>query len=276
MKMENRAILSLCYKLVDNYSNLTLFGGVVRDIIAPGFFKGKYPFDKSFKTVETISDVDVLYECDGKEDEKVLYRFVYHTLQYKIREWDWKYTEVKELNIYGMTGLRIHISHQIFEAETHIDFVKNIHSRIDDTNVNQLRFNKKKGVFIQQYKRLCDRIGEHFRYQQRLLAMEERLDQKLCRMICDTNVSGVRRFVKMIRKGWTIENISSYIVSTNKQEICMICHEKETESKIELTCSKCVLCLDCFQTLLEKEMADRTNFRCPTCRTCIQPWNIIN
>lgn len=289
IEQNNSALISLLYKMVDTYPNLTAFGGVVRDVIAPAFFKGQYPFEKSFKTNVLISDLDIIYNWNGDEEmadddkDQILYRFVYGKLRMKLREWDWKSTEIARLEVYGTEGLRINIEHQILDAKTHIDLVGRLVSLNKDADVNQIRFNQEQGLFLENTKKNLG-IKSHFFYQGVMLGLQARLEEKRCQMISfpsahhqpGSTVLLMRRFVKMIRKGWWVENISDQIDVREKgaEETCMICYENKVSDKVvELKCSRCLLCLDCFQTLLEREMVGSEKFKCPTCRCKIKPWS---
>lgn len=42
--IKNKALLALAYKIVDHFPEYTLFGGIVREIIAPAIISKKDPF----------------------------------------------------------------------------------------------------------------------------------------------------------------------------------------------------------------------------------------
>lgn len=289
--IHNRIIISLAYKITDHFPMTTLFGGIVRDVIAPGFIKGAFPFGKEF-VCDKISDIDIM--ClppqiaeleqidDEKEDtQRLLWVFVDSKLRPKLREWDWWVEETKELDVYNTRGIRLSICHELFDLKTHLDIISVVNSTMNDADVNKLRFSKEKGLFLADEKK-PKKIRDQFDNFQRFQNILRQVQMKQCRMICSvtSRVEGVtilrlRRFVKMLRKGWEVLNINQRIVSHRKpaETDCMICHTVPDGNWIELSCSRCNLCLDCFGTLIEKNIHDRRGtFKCPTCREEILPW----
>jgi hypothetical protein len=87
----------------------------------------------------------------------------------------------------------------------------------------------------------------------------------------------IERFIKYIRKGWTVLNIDNDIIILKEKHDCNICYTAESDMYIKLTCSNCFLCLSCFEKLLNSSILEEEKyyFSCPTCRKQIVPWKKI-
>lgn len=283
--LRTQFLLSLTYKILDHFpEQMTLFGGIVRDFVAPAYWKGVSPFQEDFPIDNEIADIDLLFTPENpEEDSQSIHPFVFSKLQQKIREWDWKIGDVSELSTYGPTGYRVQIDHKIVKhISTHLDIVLYKEAIFKDFDVNILYFNKKKGLFTRSDTLPIQSLGEHFGKNTFLKKILRRISKKECRMILGTHTqNSLYRVKKMITKGWKIIGLNHRIriheeKKENDETICSICQEtpKEPHRWVELTCSKCFLCQDCFFQLLERQLQRESGFpfTCPTCREKIMPW----
>lgn len=268
--MQTKAILSLVYKLV-NESNFILFGGIVRDIIIPSVSKGLDPFEKKFKPDAEISDIDMTFVPDEKYSTDLSTRV--NDMFPKFREWDWRVNTLQHITTYGGNGLRIFISHCWAEIVTHIDFVPLSTSHQLDFDVNLFRFSKEKGLHT------CMRRSKILLEQIVLFRTSDKIMRKSCKFLLPVvsddeakDANSAKRFVKMLKKGWKIENIGATIsvVEETKDGECQICGAVPNGRHIVLTCSSCRLCFDCFQGLIESKRLD--SCICPTCRQRVVLW----
>jgi hypothetical protein len=285
-EIQNRALLALAYKIIDNLHYATLFGGIVREIIAPAYISGDYPFRLAFKTNYELSDIDIIFELNDKDEKERLIsiKLEIDNLRSRLRSWDWYIDSIKDLSIYQTKGYRVFLINQIIGIKTHLDIIddpKDMH----DVNVNSLRFNKNKGLFLSS----CGygkKIEDNFFRTKHFDSIMHDIENKICRMVCgfdyfDENqkerivILRLRRFIKMLRNGWNITNKNSLIEieHENKDSICMICHNQPRKLFINLKCSRCYLCMNCFENLLTKNFNFESKaFKCPTCRQEIIPW----
>lgn len=305
MDFRNRCLLSLAYKLIDRFQELTLFGGIVRDVICPAMFNGEDPFDSSYESKERIEDLDIYFtwkhpDPGAEEENPVLdeeraselttWFFTNLMDNGKIREWDWVLQKYERLKLYSISAVRFFIRHQITGVETHIDLVgtenpKNIF--LKDMDVNMFVFNKADGLFLK--KKMTKKIQNFFKQKKIQDEILVQIMKKQCNTIFRTiplkNVRyesdekilklQIKRFMKMIRKGWTILNMPEELVVNEKTETdCAICYKLPVDRYLYITPSKCTLCLDCFETLLETDLSTRNRFRCPLSRTEYFPWSI--
>ena len=154
-------------------------------------------------------------------------------------------------------------------------------SGTNDTDVNLFRFNKQQGLFINGPGKS---IFYQLKKQQRMREITEMIMKRECNMICmpwhpvneGITVMKILRFVKMIRKGWNIKNMCDKIKihREDHDDVCNICFSKKLENTwVELTCSSCYLCLDCFEQFVCFEIRTRRGiFKCPTCRKELSLW----
>lgn len=272
-KQKNVCLSALAYKLMDSFT-LTLFGGFVRDILVPSLSKGEYPFDKEYVFPTDVEDLDAILDMESMDTLHDWYR---EKLLPKLREWDWMSVEIKDLRDYGDDiGIRIELEHQITEVRSHLDVVLFNSSFATDVNVNYFRFSKEKGLHLKSFS--PKKILEQHTYYWKMFRLMEKIEKKACRMVMmPYHPKAPRRLIKMIRKGWTIENLNQdiQIHSEEKMDLCQICHEKKDMDVqwVELTCSKCQLCLVCFEQLLQTHLKNNNKkFPCPTCRKEIDIW----
>jgi len=303
MALNNVCLLSLAYKLIDKFSELTLFGGVVRDIICPAIYHGDDPFDSSFESKERIEDLDIYItwkwedgftnEEDMSSRREYLVSWVFDNLitSGKLREWDWTLQKYEKINIYHLVACRFFIRNQITGIETHIDFVgtenpKNIF--LKDMDVNMFTFNKAEGLVFK--KKHSKSIKGFFRHNKLQVITIKNILEKKCIAIFKNAYDPVnddeknminleiKRAMKMIRKGWVIINMDDgvNIMKDKSDSDCNICYRPIVGNYIYIMASKCTLCLDCFEKLLENELSTKTKFRCPLTRTEYLPWKFVD
>ena len=286
---KNRCLTALAYKLIDHFpTELILFGGFVRDVIVPAIFEERDPFAVSYVAKTDINDIDLLFHASSRllhapfpeeEAEKEtdgLELWIHTNLILKLREWDWLLGEKTILSEYEHDiGIRVQITHTLTGVTSHLDIIYgNVTNK--DIDVNQFFFNKKNGLTLNM--RVGDQINHHVLYQQRFLSFIKNISLKQCRMICGvTAPKAPKRLLKMIRKGWKIKNLNPEIIihCDNMLDICQICHQDNAEEKwIELSCSRCRICLECFEQLFIQHIGEGKGIRipCPTCRKNIIPW----
>lgn len=279
----NRSLISLAYKIIDNIPNTTLFGGIVREIIAPSVISQQNPFELKYQNEYSLPDIDIIYEIkkNSQESKKsILKSEIDSKFKIKFREWDWFITEIEDLKVYQTTGCRIFIENQILGIVRHIDLIVEPEN-IQDFDVNNLRFNKKKGLF--HIETLTSKsIGSHIFSSSHFFQVLDSIKTKKCQIISNLiindsgrNILLIRRFIKMLKKGWNITNKNNIITINNinrQKSICMICHNEPENIHCELTCSKCHLCFDCLEHLLVQMDFTKNTFKCPTCRIEIRPW----
>lgn len=311
MEFHNRCLISLAYKLIDRFQELTLFGGIVRDVICPAMFNGEDPFDSSYESKEKIEDLDIYFtwehqdwehqdrdpldmenlELDDERASELTTWFLASLIDNgKLREWDWVLQKSKPLKLYSISAVRFFIRHQITGVETHIDLVgtknpKNV--LLKDMDVNMFVFNKADGLFLKQ--KMKKSIQNFFKqkkiYDEMLVQIVKKQCNTIFRIIPLKNVRNesdekilklqIKRFMKMIRKGWTILNMPEELVVNEKTETdCAICYKPPIYRYLYITPSKCTLCLDCFEKVLETDLSTRNTFRCPLSRTEYFPWGI--
>lgn len=288
--IKNRAILAFAYKLIDHFPNLTLFGSIVREIIAPAFVASKYPFSNAYQCEYDLNDIDIIFTFDKKNENKEL-RFELKNMRPKIREWDWWIDSEEKLEVYGVKGARYHVTNLILDINIHIDFVVEDSQYSTDFDVNNLRFNKKKGLFCKSDINISIDILRKYEenlYFQNLLKLVEKKecnsvyglhktdghDEKSKEYI-GRNILSIKRYIKMIKNSWKVNNQNDIIKihqKTNNDHLCSICLETPIDIHCELTCSKCILCLECFENLMKNMSFSSCTFKCPTCKKDICPF----
>lgn len=289
--VKNRAILAFAYKLMDNFPNITLFGSIVREIIAPCLIKSTYPFANNFKSDYDLSDIDIIYnlEIDSEKEKWMkehkskkidLLRDELEKIRPKFREWDWWIEREEKLEVYGVKGIRYHVSNLILDFSIHIDFVIEDSRYIIDFNVNRLRFNKNKGLFStseEDNNTIISQFKTGYEFQNLLKCIEKRECTSvfdLCKTFGNEqdnldigrNILFIKRYIKMLKNCWIVKNQSKYIKLhkyTNNEHICF---EIPSAIHVELTCSKCILCLECFESLMKNMNFTSCTFKCPTCK----------
>lgn len=275
---KNRCLTALAYKLVDHFPNVTLFGGFVRDVIVRAYAKETFPFRQDYEFECDIKDLDLILTQDNESKHEDLVEYVGTTLTYQLTEWDWRLLNVSDLNEYEhVIGVRIKIKHFLTDVESHLDIIKKKVIHYKDVDVNQFKFNKEHGLFYSHIPK-NQSIYKWFERDRHIKRMIEMVKRKECNMLGKmVGPKAHKRCVKMIKKGWTILNLNPTILIHRNEplEQCQICHEpKEGETTwVELTCSRCTLCLDCFETLMYRAKEEKhLTFSCPTCRKRIEPW----
>jgi len=295
----NKLCMSLAYKLIDTFDNLTLFGGIVRDMIVPMWKKGKFPFAKDEELPNReIHDIDIYVSKSVEEKEFVdededdvrgrlerrrlviLHNWFFSSAKKKLREWDWILKDdIVDLNLYRTSGVRVVLQHAVFDNnEIQIDFIFETNGLDPDFDVNQFRFNKSTGLTFGRV-RNQENIYSHFKKQKQMIEMIDKAVNKECLMVASllrSNQSDslilIKRFTKMLKYGWDIKNKSQDIqVRDGFPEdnlCCMVCYMEKEGKCIELTCSKCWICFDCFEQLFDKYGI----IKCPNCRHVIKPW----
>lgn len=183
-------------------------------------------------------------------------------------------------------GDRLLILHEITNEQSHIDLIRSpIREQLYDFDVNCFKFNKKQGLFFRTGHSISRQIDD-FSY---MLSLFDKIKQRTCRMLCSTIVVNeereksilglrVKRLIKMIKKGWQIENMSSkFSVRMDvPDDICMICHEKSTGKWIYFNQSRGCMCLECFSVFLETELSKGDGrVTCPLTREKILPWSMM-
>jgi len=283
--IRSRTIMSLTYKLLDHFP-VTLFGGIVRDVIVPVLSEGKNPFLSSFlqtEKINEISDIDLFTEEKFCIDDPS----TCDLLISKLREWDWHAPGITELTLYGIRGHRIELTHTLTSIDVHIDFIQGDQpGLVLDADVNGFVFSKQHGLHLMRWMDSMKLEGK-LRYATRVRRLERKILAKECEIKFSPMFLGyqqdavrsvrVRRFVKMIRKGWNVTNIDEDI-DVHKGEkalsdVCAICHEDAKAIWVELKSSKCIICLNCFETLLIHDVPKLGHFRCPKSRKEIIPWS---
>jgi hypothetical protein len=314
--IKNKSLLALAYKIIDHFPNFTLFGSIVREIIAPAIISNKDPFD-DYESTYDLPDIDLIYsneldknELDKKnienKQEKLhkdteinkIYKIQNSSGSYlihKLREWDWICNHKVLIKNYDVNGITLCIKNKIYGFEAKIDIIYPQKTNLD-FDVNRFQFNKEKGLYLATYNdsfTLKQKIKNNKDYLQ-LLAM---IKNKECNILFDLNIEDKcygcdpydnnyncrclaqrqknqnHRFVKMLKKGWNIlnKNHNIKVHYDDSINVCNICHENPKDTYIELNCSKCILCFDCFEILLLKSR-NYPKFKCPTCRIEIIPW----
>jgi hypothetical protein len=291
--IKNRAILAFAYKLIDHFPKVTLFGSIVREIIAPSFIEGIYPFSNTFNTQYDLTDIDIIYTLDTNSEQKIsnlnLMRYELENMHHKIREWDWWLDHYEKIKVYGVKGLRYHVKNLILDFSIHIDFIIQDSKYIVDFDVNTMRFNKKRGLFL-SLEDTDNTIKSIFNIDYTFQNLLKCIKNRECKSVyglhktqgfgqdaeyIGKNVLSIKRYVKMLKNNWTILNQTKTIKvhdHTNNDHLCNICFEVPTDIHIELICSKCILCLDCFESLMKNMDFSTCTFKCPTCKKAICPF----
>lgn len=289
--VHNKAILSLSYKLIDKYENLILFGGIVRDYIIPSIDKGINPFTElSEKDLsEKIDDVDIYFSGENYIDETDFLEWFFGDLNYKLGEWDWISEDpVKYRDMYSTEGYKVNLTHSLCGVKTHIDFVK-LNTINQDADVNVFTFGKLRGIDIIPTNIKDRSINSFFTGAKIFKDVTQKINRKELNMFGGCLFDSERkenekisllleRFIKYIRKGWTILNIDNDIfIHKEKDHECNICYTAESDIYIKLACSNCFLCLFCFEKLLKSSITEEEKyyFSCPTCRKKMTPWKKI-
>lgn len=271
--MQTKAILSLVYKLID-CEEFILFGGIVRDIILPSYLKGISPFEKNYKPEAEIVDIDMAFRTanDANVNDTV------RKLTPKLREWDWKIISVENMDVYGGVCARVFVSHCWAEVDVHLDLVPISSLCTLDFDVNIFRFDKYKGLYTAGKHR--GDISSHFSEQKKIVDTANKIKDKTCTFLLPNvgeqhmEIKYAKRFVKMLKKGWTIENIGPLVsvVEEVKDSECQICGNLPHGRHVLLTCSNCTLCFECFQGLItSRRLSDCV---CPTCREKVTLWEV--
>lgn len=300
MDFRNRCLISLAYKLIDRFSELTLFGGIVRDIICPAMFNGEDPFDYGYESKERIDDLDIYLtwtHLDQEENPEIelertseLTNWFFTNLidNGKIREWDWTLERFEPLKIYSISAVRFFVKNQITGVKTHIDLVGTENPKkvfLKDMDVNMFIFNKAYGLLLKKI--MKKNINSFFKQKKIQDELMVRIMKKQCTAIFRPTLSRpateekvlklqIKRFMKMIRKGWTVINMPEELVVNETTETdCAICYKLPIDRYMYIIPSKCTLCLDCFEKLLETDLFVRNSrFRCPLSRAEYYPWSI--
>lgn len=285
LDLQTSFLVSLAYKLIDQFPKLSLFGGFVRDYAIPKLMAGTpcRLFSRcSQEPEDRLNDVDFLLELTPQElselrknpdfnfaDSWVRNELVHSGL---LRNWDWFVEDTVPLNVYGAIGVRLILRHVCANILTHIDVMQN-HNVGMDLDVNDFAFSKKLGLY-----RLSDRHIEHYTISKRVsrfVSTQRLLDAVKNKQGVFTlspeeeNRQGVdkvasiahrlNRFEKYIRKGWTIRNATPFVrfeAVSGSEFSCPVC-DHDMPFTATFTESKQQMCYDCFFSRARTELSEK-------------------
>lgn len=157
MALRTRSIMSLAYKLVDNFADartgeVILFGGVVRDVIVPALGDGKDPFSKEYlsETKEQINDLDIYVKITAGDQDTFerLREWIGTSLTHKLREWDWQICKSENIPNYHLKARRLHLVHTVTDEKVQLDLVSADGRHPVDADVNRVRFSRSAGLVL--------------------------------------------------------------------------------------------------------------------------------
>ncbi len=310
----NKSIMALVYKLIDNMSfnskmgdfahevgQVTLYGGIVRDVIVPAFHRGEDPFSTAaiLKLNEPIADIDISIRlvneelgkaciCESKHRTTIPPCYLKDKLMElflpKLREWDWILMKIPEFDQeYGIELIRFHIQHVLTGVKTQIDVTHSSWKAHLDADVNGFLFNRDKGLFYREsedYHFLT--VSMKIKEQHRIREIEKQIMEKKCEMVCNLNaqiedwknetlIKKFRRLTKLIEKGWTVTNLIPAVYKKEKHDDpnCVVCQE-ESSLAFFFDCSNCVICTGCIENMIK--VSEIGEIICPTCRKPLNFW----
>ncbi len=250
------AFLSVLNALTKNCC-VTVFGGVVRDLIIP-MSEVEMPknnmktFTKALvknKQIE-LNDIDVLLtgKYDYEDDmEEIFTHLISSGISasrdpFQDREENHKDENFMIDEKYDFEVLRLKLYHEIFEEEIRVDFVKIAENSkiIPDFNVNNLTWN-----FNDGFRLIYDDTDGYnffttleFMRCERIVDIKYHIKNKTCilnrRIISNEGTFEIKRILKMLNKGYTILGMES-ICRTSYKDVdikdrkCLICFEELDE-----------------------------------------------
>lgn len=291
----NRATISLAYKLVSHFSKKTssevsLFGGIVRDAIVPALSKGENPFSPNFRVPFKLGDIDVVVKCTRNTRNFTLMKWVRKFLIPKLLEWDWTVLEMsrddEEKNagyVQSMQLVRMTLRHSFVDIDVGLDLVDSAGTERLDFDVNSFSFSRANGLELRTnlYPNADDSVMNIIHLNSMRVKLFNQIRDRQCQMLLSSDSvenipAAFDRFAKMVKKGWTILNLGENVEIVSGGE-CQICAEHTDLPCIHLTCSRCVMCLDCTKNVLsmprvfddDDDDSNLWNLKCPTCRKIV-------
>lgn len=150
-----------------------------------------------------------------------------------------------------------------------------------DFDVNSWCYNDNKGIFNKT-------STNSFFSQRELLKVISNIKEKKCIFTGNFpiyNNAGtimmrkkyIDRIIKMLNKGWNITNLSNIFIftnETNNDDICVICHEKD--NNLKLNCCSAFFHTNCIFEWIKVSMNKKNYCTCPNCRLMFSPIKLLS
>lgn len=276
-----KSMILFTKKYLENcYDNIYVYGGFVRDWCIPCLIQdlncmNENSVDNMFSinpNFQIPSDIDFIIKCNFNvnsiedyfgniKEEKMLHNDLYGTMiiNYKL------IITTKIGSIFNVDFS--HISP--IEENIKIDF-----------DVNSWCYNHNKGIFNKT-------STNTFFSQRELLKVIPNIREKKCIFTGSfpryNNVGTIMmrkkyidRIIKMLNKGWNIINLSNifnFINETTNDDICLICHEKN--NNLKLNCCSAFFHTNCIFDWIKVSMDKKNYCSCPNCRLMFSPIKLL-
>lgn len=245
-------------------SELTLFGGIVRDLIVPmSECEPSIISMKTFKEMLTnvgsvvINDIDVLLTGSNTYTQKlskvksdICRTGFYHRKNNSEDEKNFAEAKKDYDNSYGIDIKRYTFHDLICDVDINVDFVlvKNHDSPPIDFNVNNLTWSSENGFGLACFQYQVNYfMSKPQQLYEKIAAIKNDIKQKRCKILpsFSKKITGnMKRIEKMRSKGFLIEGLE-HAFKTSYKEVapedakCLICFETLEEKEVSITlCGK--------------------------------------